>query len=97
MHPAKIVNPARPWDKKSFNFFFLLLQIEPEEVEKRAAFLRGQRDKLLAMKRAEREKQLEAATPQARPKSARAARNALGRGAFRQEIDPRLVVLKNFF
>ena len=76
-------------ETKRVLIFFLLLQIEPEEVEKRAAFLRGQRDKLLAMKRAEREKQLEAATPQARPKSARAARNALGRGAFRQEIDPR--------
>jgi hypothetical protein len=64
-------------------------QVEPEEMERRAAFLRGQRDKLLELKRAEREKQLEAATPLARPKSAKAARSALGRGAARHDIDPR--------
>ncbi len=67
------------------------LQADPEELEKRAAFLRGQRDKLLQLKRAEREKQLEAAAPTARPKSAKAARSALGRGAGRQDIDPRFV------
>lgn len=69
-------------------------EIEPEEVEKRAAFLRSQRDKLLQLKRAEREKQLEAAAPQARPKSARAARNALGRGAFKQDIDPKTLEIR---
>ena len=60
-------------------------------MERRAAFLRVQRDKLLALKQAEREKQLEAAAPQARPKSAKAARSALGRGAGRQDIDPRYI------
>merc|ERR1719397_314469 len=32
-------------------------KVDPEELAKRTAFLKGQRDKLLAMKRAEREKQ----------------------------------------
>ena len=34
-------------------------QINPDELKKRTEFLKAQRDKLLAMKRAEREKQLE--------------------------------------
>jgi hypothetical protein len=44
---------------------------------KRTEFLKGQRDKLLAMKKAEREKQLDEVEQKqlkSRPKSARAAR-----------------------
>lgn len=52
-----------------------------EEVNQRREYLRNQRDKLVALKRAEREKQLnstlERDEPQ-RPRSARAARAALG-------------------
>ncbi|KAK8779412.1 hypothetical protein V5799_019244 [Amblyomma americanum] len=52
-----------------------------EEVNQRREYLRSQRDKLVALKRAEREKQLnntlERDEPQ-RPRSARAARAALG-------------------
>ena len=54
--------------------------IDPEELKKRTEFLKGQRDKLLAMKKAEREKQLAEVEQQqlrSRPKSARAARSAL--------------------
>lgn len=50
-----------------------------EEYKRRAEFLRQQRDKLMEMKRKEREKQLltaERAQPQ-RPASARAARAAM--------------------
>ena len=53
-------------------------QINPDELKKRTEFLKAQRDKLLAMKRAEREKQLEdvenSQNVRARPKSAIAAR-----------------------
>ena len=48
-----------------------------DELAKRTEFLRSQRDKLLAMKKAEREKQLdevEQKQMKTRPKSARAAR-----------------------
>lgn len=50
-----------------------------DEYKKRVNFLKQQRDKLMEMKRREREKQLlSAASDQpARPASARAARNAL--------------------
>lgn len=51
--------------------------INQEELAKRTDFLKNQRDKLLAMKKAEREKQLEEVEQKqmkSRPKSARAAR-----------------------
>ena len=54
--------------------------IDPDELRKRTEFLKEQRDKLLAMKKAEREKQLAEVEQQqlkSRPKSARAARSAL--------------------
>ena len=54
--------------------------IDPDELKKRTEFLKEQRDKLLAMKKAEREKQLAEVEQQqlrSRPKSARAARSAL--------------------
>ena len=53
--------------------------MDPAELKRRTDFLKSQRDKLLAMKRAERDKQLaEAEKSQSgtRPKSARAARSA---------------------
>lgn len=66
------------------------IQINPDELKKRTEFLKGQRDKLLAMKRAEREKQLEEVEKtqniRARPKSARAARSALNGES--SKIDP---------
>ena len=53
-----------------------LSQLSPEELKKRQEFLRQQRDKLLAMKKDAREKQLGVATQSqpGRPQSARAAR-----------------------
>jgi len=65
-------------------------EIDPDDLARRTAFLRAQRDKLLAMKKMEREKMLaeaEASTAKERPKSARAARSAMRSG--RQTIDPR--------
>ena len=54
--------------------------MSPDELSKRQDFLKQQRDKLLAMKKAEREKQLlkaEQNQGSARPRSARAARSAM--------------------
>lgn len=67
--------------------------IDAADLAKRTEFLKGQRDKLLAMKKAEREKQLEEvekAQLKSRPKSARAARSAMGggRGNPANNIDP---------
>ena len=53
--------------------------LSPEELQKRQEYLRQQRDKLVEMKRKEREKQLltaEQSNPQ-RPMSARAARQTM--------------------
>ena len=55
-------------------------QLSADEIRQRQEFLRQQRDKLLAMKKAEREKQLRAVERDGasqRPVSARAARSAL--------------------
>ena len=63
---------------------------------KRTAYLKQQRDKLLAMKKAEREKQLadaEASQLKSRPKSARAARSALGAHG-RKQIDPKTLEIR---
>ena len=54
-------------------------EVDPAELKRRTDFLKSQRDKLLAMKRTERDKQLaeaEKSQSSARPKSARAARSA---------------------
>ena len=54
-------------------------EVDPIELKRRTDFLKAQRDKLLAMKRAERDKQLaeaEKVESTSRPKSARAARSA---------------------
>jgi hypothetical protein len=50
-----------------------------EDIEKRRAYLRAQRDKLVALRKRERERQLEAVagSSQERPKSARAAQMAM--------------------
>lgn len=61
-----------------------------EEYKKRAEYLKQQRDKLMEMKRKEREKQLitaEKSQPQ-RPASARAARAALQQGGTQQPKRP---------
>ncbi|XP_042870579.1 cilia- and flagella-associated protein 36-like isoform X2 [Penaeus japonicus] len=55
-------------------------EIDPESLRRRAEYLKEQRDKLLALKQKEREKQLaafEESAPQKRPKSSRAARKVL--------------------
>ncbi|KAL7632530.1 UNVERIFIED_CONTAM: hypothetical protein RMT77_017147 [Armadillidium vulgare] len=68
-------------------------QISPEEVAKRQEYLRQQRDKLLEMKRQEREKQLSAfeeSAPQSRPKSSKAARKAM-KGS---SIDPQTLQVR---
>ncbi|KAJ8897985.1 hypothetical protein PR048_003345 [Dryococelus australis] len=48
-----------------------------EALERRQLYLRQQRDKLLALKKHEREKQLQAAEAKMRPKSAQVAQTAL--------------------
>ena len=66
-------------------------EIDPSELKRRTEFLKAQRDKLLAMKKAEREKQLEEVEKsqmKSRPKSARAARSAFG-GKSTPKIDPK--------
>merc|ERR1712012_538078 len=71
-------------------------EIDKDELAKRTAYLKQQRDKLLAMKKAEREKQLadaEASQGSSRPKSARAARSALGSGG-RKQIDPKTLEIR---
>lgn len=71
-------------------------EIDPADLAKRTAFLKAQRDKLLSMKRAEREKQLilaEASQGKTRPKSARAARTALG-ASSRRQIDPKTLEIR---
>ena len=55
--------------------------VDAAELKRRTDFLKAQRDKLLAMKKEERDKQLAEAEKQqmkSRPKSARAARSAFG-------------------
>ncbi|KAK7074745.1 Cilia- and flagella-associated protein 36 [Halocaridina rubra] len=54
--------------------------IDPEELRRRQEYLKEQRDKLLALKQQEREKQLaayETSVPQKRPKSSKAAHRVL--------------------
>lgn len=60
--------------------------VDPSELKRRTEFLKSQRDKLLAMKKEERERQLadaEKSQMKSRPKSARAARSAFGKGGSR--------------
>jgi hypothetical protein len=67
-----------------------LSQLSPDELKKRQEFLSKQRDKLLAMKKETREKQLGAATksqPQ-RPQSARAARSAMSKAPSETPVAP---------
>jgi hypothetical protein len=58
-------------------------EVSAEELQRRTEFLRSQRDRLLQMKKEEREKLLVEAersqTAKQRPKSARAARSAFGK------------------
>ena len=73
-----------------------IFQISEEALAKRTAYLKLQRDKLLAMKKAEREKQLadaESSQLKSRPKSARAARSALGAHG-RKQIDPKTLEIR---
>ncbi|XP_064464083.1 cilia- and flagella-associated protein 36-like [Ornithodoros turicata] len=51
--------------------------VSSADMNKRREYLRSQRDKLVAMKKAEREKQLDGYDPPERPRSSRAARAAL--------------------
>jgi len=71
-------------------------EVDEESLARRTAYLKQQRDKLLAMKKAEREKQLaeaEASQGSNRPKSARAARSALGSHG-RKKIDPKTLEIR---
>jgi len=71
-------------------------EVDPADLARRTAFLKLQRDKLLALKRAEREKQLaiaEASQGKTRPKSAKAARSAMGKGG-RKQIDPKTLEIR---
>ena len=81
---------------KSGILLIIVCQVDPDDLAKRTAFLKQQRDKLLQMKKIEREKQLaiaEASQGKMRPKSARAARSAFGSGG-RQHIDPKTLEIR---
>uniref|UniRef100_T1JJG8 Cilia- and flagella-associated protein 36 n=1 Tax=Strigamia maritima TaxID=126957 RepID=T1JJG8_STRMM len=70
---------------------------KPEEIAKRKEYLRQQRDKLLVLKKQEREKQLaqmEKNNPQKRPKSARAAKSVLETTNNESSIDPRTLAAR---
>ena len=66
-------------------------KVPPEELKRRQEYLRQQRDKLLLMKRAERERMLaaESESKEARPKSSRAARSAMA-----GKIDPKTMEMR---
>lgn len=64
-------------------------KLSPDELKQRQQYLKQQRDKLVAMKKKEREKQLLAAeqTQPQRPVSARNARSVL-QGDQQKKVDP---------
>ena len=66
-------------------------KISPEELKRRQEYLRQQRDRLLQMKRVERERMLaaEGEAKEARPKSSRAARSALA-----GKLDPKTMEMR---
>lgn len=71
---------------------------EPDaiEIQKRQEYLRQQRDKLIALKKEARKKQLDTETtvkPQARPKSAKAAEKIL-KGDLAANIDPQQLQIR---
>jgi hypothetical protein len=63
----------------TFTRHFSFGQVDDTEVMKRQEYLKAQRDKLLALKKQEREKQLQAVESgnRQRPRSAKAAKSAL--------------------
>nr|CAD7404025.1 unnamed protein product [Timema poppensis] len=74
IEPTASAPPESPQPKEEL----LLLahaEVSPTELARRQAYLKSQRDKLLSLKKHEREKQLKAA--EARPQSARVAQSAL--------------------
>jgi len=97
-HLAKvnIADPSGNTDVPEPVTFTSSEEVDPEDLAKRTAFLKMQRDKLLLMKKTQREKQLaiaEASQGKTRPKSARAARSAFGSGG-RQQIDPKTLEIR---
>uniref|UniRef100_A0A7E4WC64 Cilia- and flagella-associated protein 36 n=1 Tax=Panagrellus redivivus TaxID=6233 RepID=A0A7E4WC64_PANRE len=80
---ASSPNPAINALNNGFDYRSLLKErehISEEEIKRRAAYLRQQRDKLLQMKQEEQQKQLQEQTSKGsleRPKTAQAARNAM--------------------
>ena len=71
-------------------------KISPEEIAKRQAYLRQQRDKLLAMKRTERQKLLDSSEKREaskRPKSSRAARSAFA-GKTTKTLDAKTLEMR---
>ncbi|XP_013774493.2 cilia- and flagella-associated protein 36-like, partial [Limulus polyphemus] len=73
--------------------------VKPQEFEARQEYLRQQRDKLLELKRREREKRLsnyEKTTTQKRPKSSRAARSVVSQGNDVKNVDPQTLAYRKF-
>ena len=68
----------------SFMFLFTprrsQAQLDPEELKRRQEYLREQRDKLLAMKKQAREKQLRDVAQTERPQSVKVARSIMAKG-----------------
>ena len=73
-------------------------EIDPDEIRRRSEFLKEQRDKLLKMKKDEREKQLAAAEKDksgpARPKSSRAARTVLKGSNNPADVDAKMLQMR---
>ncbi|XP_076325683.1 cilia- and flagella-associated protein 36-like [Tachypleus tridentatus] len=74
-------------------------KVEPQDFEARQQYLRQQRDKLLALKRQEREKKLsnyEKTSTQKRPKSSQAARSVVSEGNDIKNVDPQTLAYRKF-
>lgn len=71
--------------------------LSQDELQKRAEYLRQQRDKLLASKKTERTKHLniyEESQPQKRPKSSRAARSVIGGHQAQHNVDEKTLEMR---
>lgn len=65
-----------------------------EEAKRRQEYLKQQRDKLLALKKQEREKMLQQYERTNRPKSARAAQKLVTEENSEQSVDPKVLAFR---
>lgn len=72
----------------------LPFQVSPEEAKRRQEYLKQQRDKLLALKKEEREKMLQQYDRISRPRSAKAAQRMVTEENSDQAIDPKVLAFR---